>query len=260
MLQNRVIPVLLLTNGSLVKTKQFKSPTYIGDPVNTALIFNELEADELVLLDISPTVHQCGPDFKTLQSVASECFMPLAYGGGISSCEQGEKILNLGFEKIVINSSAIEEPNLISNLAHALGSQAVVVGVDFRRMRDNSRAVFSRNGRRRAELDLVSWCRRAEMYGAGELLLTSIDSEGTWSGYDLPAIKEVASAVGIPVIANGGAGSLADIESLFFHTGALGAGVGSMFVFQGRGKGVLVNMPSKEQLRDITKTKYGSRL
>jgi cyclase len=250
MLRVRVIPALLLRDESLVKTVRFGRFTYVGDPCNTVRIFNELEVDELAFLDITATRERRAPNLRLLADIANECFMPLSYGGGIRTFEQAEAILRMGFEKVVINSYALERPAFISELADHFGSQAVVVSIDARRNLLGHAQVYGVSGTRNSRKDVVAWAREVEALGAGEILLTSIDREGTWEGFDLPLVRSVTSAVNIPVIAHGGAGSVADIAQVVAEAHASAVAVGSMVVFQKKGMGVLVNFPDVSHLPD----------
>src|ERR1700733_12047355 len=202
MLRTRVIPALLLRNESLVKTVRFRRFTYVGDPCNTVRIFNELEVDELVFLDITATLEDRGPNLALLADIANECFMPLAYGGGIRRFADAQSVLRLGFEKVIINSYADENPAFISELADHFGSQAVIVSIDVRRNFWGRSRVYSRGGRRNTHRDPLAWAQEVEALGAGEILLTSVDREGTWAGFDLALIKEVTDTVHVPVIAH----------------------------------------------------------
>jgi cyclase len=251
MLRTRVIPALLLRNDSLVKTRQFGRFRYIGDPCNTVRIFNELEVDELAFLDILATPTGRGPNFGLLADIASECFMPLSYGGGIRSFEDAKRIFDTGFEKIIINSAAYDRPELIEEIAQIYGSQAVVVSIDVRRNWLGRERAFSHSGRKGRSIDPVAWAREVERKGAGEILLTAIDREGTWSGFDLALVERVASQVEIPVIAQGGAGGLDDIARVVQQAGASSVALGSMVVFQKEDYGVLVNFPEREELERI---------
>jgi len=248
MLRTRVIPALLLRNESLVKTVGFDKFTYVGDPCNTVRIFNELEVDELLFLDITATPENRSPNIKVLTDIASECFMPLAYGGGIRNIEDAKAILHIGFEKVVINSYALEEPSIVSHMADRFGSQAVVVSIDVKTDLWGSKYVFSQAGSRNTRRDPVEWAREVEALGAGEILLTSIDKEGTWEGFDVELIRKVSAAVNVPVIAHGGAGSVDDVGEVVRSGGASAVGLGSMVVFQKKGMGVLVNFPDKHEL------------
>ena len=247
MLRVRVIPALLLRDESLVKTVRFGRYVYVGDPCNTVRIFNELAVDELVFLDITATREGRAPNLRLLADIANECFMPLGYGGGVRTFEQAEAILRLGFEKVVINSHALERPALITELADHFGSQAVVVSIDVRRNLLGHPHVHSLAGTKNTRRDPVEWARQAESLGAGEILLTSIDREGTWDGFDIELIKSVTAAVGVPVIAHGGAGSVEHITQAVSEAHASAVAVGSLVVFQKKGMGVLVNFPDLAQ-------------
>ena len=248
MLRPRVIPTLLLRDQSLVKTVRYGRFAYIGDPRNTVRIFNELEVDELVFLDITATLDGREPNLDLLAQIADECFMPLAYGGGIRTVDQALAILSIGFEKVIINSRAFDDPTFITQLAERVGNQAVVVSIDVKRDAGGNATVRTRSGTTDTGLEPVAWAHDVERRGAGEILLTAIDREGTWMGYDLDLVSSVASAVDIPLIANGGAGSVRDIGEVIRTGGASAAAVGSMVVFQKQGMGVLVNFPSAVQL------------
>ncbi len=251
MLRTRIIPALLLRDESLVKTARFGNFSYIGDPCNTVRIFNELEVDELLFLDITATKERRKPNFKLLSDIASECFMPLGYGGGISDFEDAKRILGMGFEKVVVNSHGFENPDFITRLSGHFGSQAVIASIDVKKDLFGRNRVRSRAGRRNTGLDPVTWARQVEKSGAGEILLTSIDREGTWQGFDLDLVKSVADAVSIPVIAHGGAGSVDHIRQAVHQANASAVAVGSMVVFQKKDMGVLVNFPSPDLLTSL---------
>lgn len=249
MLRTRVIPVLLLRNESLVKTVRFGKFTYVGDPANTVRIFNELEVDELIFLDITASRENRSPNFKVLSDIANECFMPLGYGGGIKSLDQAKAIFDVGFEKVVVNTHAVENPKLICEIAAHFGSQAVVVSIDVKRSLFGRETVYTLDGRRNTRFDPIAWATEVEKLGAGEILLTSIDREGTWAGFDLNLIKCISNEVSIPVIAHGGAGTVEHIRQAVKHSNASAVAVGSMVVFQKKGMGVLVNFPSTKELQ-----------
>lgn len=248
MLRVRVIPALLLDNESLVKTRQFRKPSYIGDPCNTVRIFNELEVDELAFLDITATPQGRSPNFALLADIASECFMPLSYGGGIATFDDAARVFDIGFEKIVLNSHVHARSQLIGEIAKVYGSQAVVVGIDVKRDWFGRKRVVTHSARKTQAPDPVGWARRVEGLGAGELIVTSVDREGTWLGYDIDLIGQVSEAVSIPVIAHGGAGGVADLVAAVRQGGASSVAVGSMVVFQKKGFGVLVNFPERTLL------------
>jgi imidazole glycerol-phosphate synthase subunit HisF len=251
MLRTRVIPALLLREASLVKTVRFGRFTYVGDPCNTVRIFNELEVDELVFLDISATRAGRGPNLALLADIANECFMPVGYGGGIRGFADAEGIMRLGFEKVIVNTRAEENPSFITELAQHFGSQAVIVSIDAARGPWGPPRVRTCAGTRRTGRNPVAWAQEAEARGAGEILLTSIDREGTWQGFDLELVRSVAGAVRVPVIAHGGAGSLEHIAQVVGEAGASAVALGSMVVFQKKGMGVLVNFPDKAALTRV---------
>jgi imidazole glycerol-phosphate synthase subunit HisF len=247
-LRVRVIPCLLLKQGGLVKTIRFRNPAYIGDPINTVRIFNELEVDELAFLDISATVEHRAPDFGMLQAIADECFMPLSYGGGVGDVETAERILQIGFEKLILNSAPFDNPQLITDLARRFGSQAIIISIDVTKHLLSGYRVASHSATQVRALRPVAWAQEVERLGAGEILLTSVDREGTWQGLDVSLTASVAEAVGIPVIAHGGAGSVEHIGEAVRTGGASAVALGSLVVYQSKGMGVLVNFPAKSLL------------
>jgi imidazole glycerol-phosphate synthase subunit HisF len=248
MLRTRIIPTLLLQNESLVKTVKFSKSGYIGDPINTVRIFNELEVDELVFLDITATNEKREPNLKILSEIANECFMPLGYGGGITTMEQASKIFSIGFEKIILNSTAHYNKKLISDIAEVYGNQAVIVSIDVRKNFWGNYEVWSHAGKQNTKKNPVEWAVEVESFGAGEILLTSIDKEGTWSGFDISLVKKVTDAVSVPVIAHGGAGNIEHIGAVIKQSNASAVALGSLVVYQQKGMGVLVNFPDKELL------------
>ena len=240
MVRKRIIPCLLLQNESLVKTIRFKKPSYIGDAVNTVRIFNELEVDELILLDITATTSKSEPNFDLLKDIASECFMPLAYGGGIKTLEQAKKIIKIGYEKVIINSAAYSSNNLITQIANELGNQCVIGSLDVKKTFLGNYFVYSNSGNQKEKINPFQWAKEIESLGAGEIMITSITQEGTWNGFDLELIEKIKKQVNVPIIAHGGAGSSKDIEEVFcLNVNA--AAVGSMVFYQKKGMGVLVN-------------------
>lgn len=248
MLRTRVIPCLQLLDETLVKTVRFKKPGYIGDFINTVRIFNELEVDELCFLSIRASQKDEQPNFEILSQIASECFMPLSYGGGIKDFETASRIFKMGFEKIVLNSVVFEKPELVTQLADHFGSQSVIVSIDYKKDFFGRMNMYSHGGTKKQKGDLLEFVKHMESLGSGELLLTSIDQEGTWQGYDLAMLKVVSEAIDIPVIVNGGAGSLRHFKDAF-EKGASALGVGSMVVYQSQGMGVLVNFPDQKQIK-----------
>ncbi len=236
---------------SLVKTVQFNRHGYIGDPINTARIFNELEVDELVFVDIKASKENREPNFNVLRHIADECFMPLSYGGGIYELDMAKKVFDLGFEKIILNTASFRKPTLISEMAAFYGSQAVVVAIDVRRNFWGNYEVYSLSGTVNEKKNPYSWAKEVEQLGAGEILLTSIDREGTWKGFDLDLIRQVSESTTLPVIAHGGAATIEDIGKAVKFGKASAVALGSMVVYQGKNLGVLVNFPDKQQLESI---------
>lgn len=251
MLQTRVIPCLLLKDVGLYKTVRFNNPSYVGDPINTVRIFNEKEVDELVFLDIASTVNNTPPNFKILTEIANECFMPLGYGGGLRNIEDVKRIFSIGLEKVIINSYAIENPAFITQIAELYGAQSVVASIDVKKNFWGKYEVYSHSGTKKTKLNPVEWAVELQKRGAGEILITSIDKEGTWTGYDLDLIKSITSVVSIPVIANGGAGNIEDLGKAKKEAGASALAVGSMVVYQKKGFGVLINFPDRKTIEKI---------
>ncbi|MBI9087695.1 MAG: imidazole glycerol phosphate synthase subunit HisF [Desulfobacterium sp.] len=251
MLRTRIIPCLLLRNGSLVKTKRFGKFNYIGDPANTCRIFNELEVDELTILDISASKEKRIPSYNVLQEITNECFMPVSYGGGISSVKAAERVFKMGFEKVILNSSALKNPHLIRELSKAFGSQSIIVAIDVKKNFIGKQQCRGVSGKLNSKKLPMEWAKQVQDLGAGEILLTSIDREGTWSGFDLELVKSVSDAVTIPVIANGGAGCINHIGEAVKLGNASAVALGSMVVYQKKGMGVLVNFPDKKQLKKV---------
>jgi len=251
MLKKRIIPCLLLRNESLVKTVKFKKYKYVGDPANTCRIFNELEVDELAILDILASKDNKEPNYEILKEIANECFMPLSYGGGIRTITSAEDIFSIGFEKIILNSYTFEKPDIINQLSKNYGSQSIIIAIDVRKNIFQKYFVYSLSGKEKKNIKPIDWAKEVEDRGAGEILLTSIDNEGTWSGIDLNLTKIIADAVQIPVIAHGGAGTLKHIEDAIKIARASAVALGSMVVFQKKGMGVLVNFPDEKDLRGI---------
>jgi cyclase len=247
MLITRVIPTLLLKHGGLVKTTKFSKPVYIGDPINAIKIFNTKEVDELVILDISASREGRPPAFDTISNITAECFMPLAYGGGIRSVEDIRAILKQGVEKVVLNHAALVTPQLVRDAANEFGSQAIIVSIDVKKTLFGGYQVFSASGARIREKDPVKWARQLEELGAGEIYLTSVDHEGTMKGYNLDLIETVCAAVSVPVIASGGAGNITDFVDAK-KRGASAVAAGAMFVFQGPHKAVLITYPSRSEI------------
>jgi cyclase len=243
----RVMPCLLISDSLLVKPCRFKKPSYIGDPLNAIKIFNDKEVDELILIDINVTVSKREPQYDLIRSIARSCFMPLCYGGGINRLEQAAEIFNSGVEKISINAGLYNHPGLVSQIAKIYGSQSIVASIDVKKNIWKKEAAYINNGTVAIKEDLVSYVKRVENEGAGEILLTSIEREGTWTGYDPDLINKISGIVKIPVIANGGAGSIDDFRKAY-HAGASAMAAGSMFVYTKKGMGVLISFPHQKDL------------
>lgn len=239
----RTIPVLLLNNGGLYKTIKFKNPTYIGDPINAVKIFNEKEADELLILDYRASIEKRGPDFSKIAEIAGEAFMPMAYGGGIRNLDDAKKVFDSGFEKIVLNSILFEDITLVDKIASIYGAQSVVGCIDFKKNLFGKFNVYAYSGSKSTGKTPVEWAKFLDDKGVGEIILNNIDKDGTWDGYSLNLITEVSSNVHIPVIACGGAGSVEDFKKAV-TAGASAVAAGSMFVYQKKGMGVLISFPS----------------
>lgn len=252
----RIIPCLLLKNRALVKSIKFKNPTYVGDPINTVRIFNEMEVDELIFLDITATREKKPPQFELIHEIASECFMPFTYGGGISSIEDMKRIFSIGAEKISINTFAHKNPYFISKAADLFGSQSIIVSMDVKKNLLEKYSVYTEDGGKNTGIDPVEFSVSMEKSGAGEILLTSMDRDGTFAGYDLGLIKMVSSEVEIPVIACGGAGCIADFRQVESQGGASAAAVGSLVLFQNKNRSVLINFPSPQELKTAFEAKY----
>lgn len=251
MLRTRIIPCLQLNDEVLVKTVQFKRPNYIGDPINTVRIFNELEVDELCFLDIRATLKNRHPNFDILHEIADECFMPLSYGGGVKDFETAQKILSIGFEKVVLNSVLFYNPDVVKKISEHFGSQSIVGSIDINKDFFGKYYVYSTDGTKKHKLDPVEWAQKIEELGVGEMLVTSMNNEGTWKGYDLDITKKIHDAVDVPIIANGGAGSIEHIGLAINSKAANAVALGSMVVYQSKGMGVLVNFPDKERLERV---------
>lgn len=253
MLNIRVIPTLLLKDAGLVKGSLFKDHKYVGDPINAVKIFNEKEVDELIFLDISATPNKREPNYELIKDIASEAFMPFSYGGGITSLAQIEKLFNIGVEKVIINSSAFFSSSLITDASKVAGNQSIVVSIDVRRSLFGKYEVFVNNGSVGTKQNPIDYAKQMQDLGAGELMICSINQEGTKKGYDLELVRTVSNAVGIPVIASGGAGSLNDFIDAIKKANASAIAVGDMFIFHGKHKAVLITYPKYSELQFLFK-------
>ncbi len=251
MLRSRIIPVLLVRNNGLVKTLNFSNDVYVGDPLNAVRIFNEKNSDELVILDIDASAKKNKPNFSLISNWAAECRMPLCYGGGITNKDDALKILSLGVEKISISSSAVKNPALINEIASLAGSQSVVVTIDIKKKFLKGYKIFTGNGIIQHDIDLLDYLKIVQDHGAGEIVINNIDRDGTMKGYDLDLLDYIKDNINIPLTFLGGCGSIKDISELTKSYYPIGAGAGSLFVFKGKYKAVLINYPSKNEIKDI---------
>ena len=248
MLRPRVIPCLLIHENGLVKTVKFRDPKYVGDPINAVRIFNEKQVDELIVVDIDATANNAEPNYQRIEQLAAECRMPLCYGGGVQNVEQVERIVSLGVEKVAMSSSAIEDIGLVQRAAEMVGSQSVVVVLDVGKGRFGmGQRLYTHNGKNRTNLSPADFAAEAEAAGAGEIVVNCIEREGTMQGYDIPTLSAVRERTTVPLTAMGGAGSLDDIRALFTEFGIIGAAAGSLFVFKGPFRAVLINYPDREE-------------
>lgn len=247
----RVIPVLLVSDGYLVKPVKFQGDKYIGDPINAVRIFNEKQVDELVICDIDASIKGTGANYTLIEEIASEAFMPVAYGGGVSSAAEAQRITSIGIEKVVLNTAALQRPESITEISDALGASSTVVSVDARRKLSGGWETFARRASRKTGMSPAEFAARAQQLGAGEILVSSIDRESSFSGYDLKLIESVAASVTVPIIALGGAGGFDDFAPAL-EAGASAVAAGSMFVLNGKHRAVLISYPTPEQVRSLS--------
>lgn len=259
MLYPRIIPCLLVKEKGLVKTVNFKSPKYVGDPINAVRIFNEKEVDELIVVDIDATAEKREPDYALIESLAMECRMPLCYGGGVTSSEQIQKIVQLGVEKVSMSAAAINNPQLVTEAARRVGNQSVVVVLDVKKRFLGKYEVCTHNGTVSTGQSPSEVAKRMEDSGAGEIVINSIDNDGVMKGYDLALVEKVRSSINIPMTVLGGAGSLRDIGQLISKYGAIGAAAGSLFVFKGVYKAVLINYPNRAEKDSLIQESFPQR-
>ena len=259
MLRPRVIPCLLVRNGGLVKTIRFRSPKYVGDPINAVRIFNEKEVDELIVLDIDATVLGREPDYVMIRNLAAECRMPLCYGGGVKAVAQAERIVSMGVEKVAISSAAIADPKLVASMAEVIGSQSVVVVLDVKSAgKAGEYEIHTHNGTKSTGRSPFEVAKQMEDLGAGEIVLNSIDNDGAMQGYDVPLIARMRQSITLPMTALGGAGSLNDIRELIGQFGIVGAAAGSLFVFKGVYRAVLINYPARSEKDALASRSHGA--
>lgn len=243
MLEFRIIPVLLIDENRLVKTTKFSNPRYLGDPINAVRIFNDKKVDELVLLDISASRNNCPPNFKLIEEIASECFMPLAYGGGVSQMEHVKRLFSIGIEKVILNTAVIESFDLVRQCAEIFGNQSVVVSIDVKKNFFGRPFVYSHKSRKTLKIDALEFSKLAEIAGAGEIILNSVDQDGLMNGYDITLLKQITETLEIPLVVCGGAGNLGDFKEAKKY-GAAAAAAGSLFVYYGPHKAILINYPN----------------
>ena len=254
MLRSRIIPCLLIQNKGLVKTVNFKDPKYVGDPINAVKIFNEKEVDELIVLDIDATKENRGPNLKMIKGLANECRMPFCYGGGITTVEQAKKIINLGAEKVALSYSALNNIRLCQEIGDVIGNQSVVVVLDVKKKKIfGGYDIYTHNGTKKSNWKLNDFISKLEEIGIGEIVINSIDNDGVMQGYDLPLIEGIREKCSMPITVIGGAGSLQHIKDLISKFKIIGAAAGSLFVFKGKYKAVLINYPNREERKPIYK-------
>jgi cyclase len=246
----RVIPVLLVSDGYLVKPVSFKGEKYIGDPINAVRIFNEKQVDELVICDIDASVKGTGVNYRLIEEIASEAFMPVGYGGGVTSADEAKRIVSIGIEKVVLNSVVNTHPDVVTEISQALGSSSTVVSIDAKRRLTGGYDTFVTRGRVKTGLGPVDAARQAESLGAGEIIISSIDRESSFTGYDLKLVRAVADAVSLPVIALGGANNVEDLR-VALNEGASAVAAGSMFVLNGKHRAVLITYPSPADIAGL---------
>jgi len=253
MLKTRVIPTLLLHNKGLVKTVKFKNPKYVGDPINAIKIFNEKEVDELIFLDIDASKEDRGPDFNLIKDFASECFMPVCYGGGITNMEQIKKIFSLGIEKVSLGNMALKNDSLIKEAVEIFGSQSIIATIDIKKSLFGKYQVYDYVNKKSYKKDYIEYIQHLEELGIGEILINNVDLEGTQKGYDIELMKNIVSSVNIPVIACGGAGKLDDFKEVKEKANVSAVAAGSFFVFQGKHNAVLITYPKYQELEKLFK-------
>ncbi len=247
MYRPRIIPCLLLKNLGLVKTVKFKNPRYVGDPLNAIRIFNKKKADELIFLDITATRENRIIDIELIKKIGEECMMPFAVGGGIKTMNEIESIFRAGAEKVIINSYAVLDPNILKEASLHFGRQSIIAAIDVKKKIFGGYTIYTHGGKKSTGLNPIEFVKILEEQGAGEIFLNSIDRDGTYEGYDFELIKNISSLLNIPVIACGGAGKIEDFKTAWIEGNAFGAAAGSMFIFHGRKKAVLINYPSKNE-------------
>lgn len=253
MLRPRVIPSLLVHDNGLVKTVNFKNPKYVGDPINAVKIFNEKEVDELAVFDIDATVLGKEPNYSLIERLASQSMMPLCYGGGVKTVDQAQRIFSLGIEKIALSSAVLQNPKLITEISDRVGAQSVIVVLDVKKKLLGGYEVYTHNGKKATGINPFKFVEEAQKLGAGEIVINSIDKDGQMKGYDLDLIDKIREKITLPMTVLGGAGSLQDIEKVIDKHGVIGVAAGSLFVFKGPYKAVLINYPTQIEKNKIFK-------
>jgi len=252
MLRSRIVPCLLVHNKGLVKTTQFKNAKYVGDPINAVKIFNEKEVDELIVLDIDATSDSRAPNIEMIKNLADECRMPLCYGGGITTVEQAKKIISLGVEKVAISSAALSDIELCREIGTVIGNQSVVVVIDVKKkklFRDYD--IYTHNGTKKSKWKLSNFIGKLDEIGIGEIVINSIDNDGTMKGYDVDLIESIRKKCSVPITVLGGAGSLDDIKKIIAKFKIIGVAAGSLFVFKGKFRAVLINYPNRQERKSL---------
>lgn len=253
MLRPRIIPSLLIQDNGLVKTVNFKNPKYVGDPINAVKIFNEKAVDELAIFDIDATAKGLEPNYSLIERIANQSRMPLCYGGGVKTLAQAQRIFGLGIEKIALSSAVLANPALITEIAERVGSQSVIVVLDVKKKLFGGYEVFTHNGKKSTGINPFDFAEKAQKLGAGEIVINSIDQDGVMKGFDMNLIEKIREKISLPLTVLGGAGSLEDIEKVIEKHGIIGVAAGSLFVFKGVYKAVLINYPTKEQKDQLYK-------
>tara|TARA_B100002052_G_scaffold299170_1_gene335898 strand:- start:1931 stop:2692 length:762 start_codon:yes stop_codon:yes gene_type:complete len=248
MLRSRIIPCLLVHNKGLVKTVNFDNPKYVGDPINAVKIFNEKEVDELMVLDIDATIKDKPPNYKLIKNLADECRMPFCYGGGIKSVDEAKKIISLGVEKVAISNSALINIDLCVEIGNVIGMQSVVVVIDVKKRRFfGGYDIYTHNGTKKSKWKLEDFINNLEEIGVGEIVINSIDNDGTMKGFDIKLAELVRNLCSMPITILGGAKDLLDIKNLISKFKVIGASAGSLFVFKGKYKAVLISYPNRDE-------------
>ncbi|GEN72331.1 MULTISPECIES: AglZ/HisF2 family acetamidino modification protein [Chryseobacterium] len=251
MLRPRIIPSLLIQDNGLVKTVNFKNPKYVGDPINAVKIFNEKEVDELAIFDIDATTKGLEPNYSLIERIANQSRMPLCYGGGVKTLEQAQRIFGLGIEKIALSSAVLEHPDLITKIADRVGAQSVIVVLDVKKKLFGGYEVYTHNGKKGTGINPFEFIEKAQRLGAGEIVINSIDQDGVMKGYDMPLIDKAREKTSLPMTVLGGAGNLDDIKKVINKHKIIGVAAGSLFVFKGKYKAVLINYPIKEEKENL---------